>query len=93
MGIRLQPDETYDSWSSRVQEYELSVARQQIAKGIPVDLVLECMSTNITKKLLHPFLKAINDVPVDLAALDASKKAYEDTYINKVARAADHVDD
>lgn len=93
MCIRIRDDETYDSWSTRVHEYELSIAKQQVAKGIPVDLVLERMSKNITNKLLHPLLKAITNKPIDPEALEESKKIYEDLYLNKVPRAADHVDD
>lgn len=93
MGIILQVDETYESWSTRVHTYEIAIAKQQIAKGIPINEVLERMSKNITKKLLHPLLKAITNVPVDLESLAESKKSYEETYINKVPKAADHVDD
>ena len=93
MGIILQVDETYESWSNRVHAYEIAIAKLQLAKGVSVDEVLEQMSKNITKKLLHPILKAINNIPIDLEEFAKSKKTYEETYINKIPRAADHVDE
>jgi glutamyl-tRNA reductase len=93
MGIRLQPGETYDSWTSRVQIHELLIAKQKIAKGIPIDRVLEDMSKNIVKKLLHPLIKLLTNTPINMSEFEASKKAYEENYINKTDRVADHVDD
>lgn len=93
MCIRIQPEETYNSWSNRVCMHEFSMAKRQIDKGIPVDQVLECMSKNITKKLLHPLLKIITDIPNDLDKLAASKKLYEDSYMIRAKPIADQVDD
>jgi glutamyl-tRNA reductase len=91
--MRIQAGETYEQWADRVRRYEYGLALTKIAKGIPVEAVMERMTKNITQKMLHPVFAELRDIPIDQAAFAASKKSYEETYINKVSRAADHVDD
>jgi len=93
MGIRFLNNESYDSWASRVQMHELLIAKKHIAKGVPVDLVLDRMSKNIAKKLMYPLLKSLKEIPIDMIEFEESRKNYEETYINRVGRAADHVED
>ena len=94
MSLRIRPDESFESWANRVNEFEIDRARRRIAKGEDVDLVLDEMSKAVTKKLLHPIINAIQD-STNTATYDnaASKKAYTDNYINKVGSKADHVQD
>jgi glutamyl-tRNA reductase len=54
-------DETYDSWCERVRLFEREVALQQLANGEDVGQVMEKMAQRITKKMMHPLLKALND--------------------------------
>jgi len=93
MGIRLQPGESYEAWAERVQQYEYGLALAKIAKGVSVDEAMERMTKNITQKMLHPVFAEIRNIPIDTEALEQSKKHYEDTFINRVPKAADHVDD
>lgn len=91
--MRIQADETYEQWADRVRQYEYGLALAKIAKGLPVEEVMERMTKNITQKMLHPVFAEIRNIPVDEEALAQSKKHYEDTFINRVPKAADHVDD
>ena len=91
--MRIQADETYEQWAERVQQYEYDIALTKIAKGVSVDEAMEWMSKNIAQKMLHPVFAKLRNIPVDTESLAASKKHYEDTFINRVPKAADHVDD
>ncbi len=90
--MRLKPNETYEEWTERVHAFELDWAKREIAKGIPIDEVLERMGKRITQKLLHPVLAAIKEshTPMDM---EASKKAYEEAYLKKNSPKADHLTD
>ena len=94
MSLRIRPDESFESWASRVNEFELDRACKRISKGKDVNLVLEEMSKAISNKLLHPILNAIHD-STDTVVYDvqASKKVYEETYIKKIGPHSDHVQD
>lgn len=91
MGLKYNPNEDLESWMIRVQSYELDLAKKQLAKGVPVDEVLERMSKNISNKMLHPIVVNLNDVQPNLEEQEKSKKRYEETYLKKVPRASDHV--
>ncbi len=88
--MRMKPNETYEEWTERVHAFELDWAKHEIAKGVPVEEVLERMGKRITQKLLHPVLTAIREshTPMDL---EASKKAYEEAYLKKNGPKADHL--
>ena len=92
--MKIQLDETYESWANRVTIYEKQIALKQLAKGITLDIVLEEMARRITEKLMHPILIAIrsatNSVEYDA---ESDKKRYDEIYTNRTSRPADHVDD
>jgi glutamyl-tRNA reductase len=58
---QISPDETYQSWCKRVELYEKGFALQQLANGEDVEQVMQKMAQRITKKMLHPLLKAIRE--------------------------------
>ena len=91
--MRIEPDETYESWAKRVQMYEYGVALQQVAQGKDIDEVMDQMAARINQKMLHPIIKALQDTKVDQAELDLSKKAYEENYIKRYGPKADHISD
>ena len=93
MSLRIQPDETFESWANRVNEFEINRARRRIAKGEDVNLVLEETSKAISSKLLHPIINVIRDSSISTYDNTASKQAYIDNYINKVGPHSDHVQD
>ena len=65
---RYNSQEDFDSWASRVSEYEIWKTQQQIARGGNVDQELETTSKRFTKRLMHPLLHIINHVhePFDI---------------------------
>lgn len=89
MALRYNPGESYEDWMNRVHEHELIIARKRLAKGEPVEQVLEEFSNNIAKKSLHPILKAIQDSPTNYDA-EASKRSYNEKMKQKGA-SSDHV--
>jgi glutamyl-tRNA reductase len=93
VSLRIQPDETFESWANRVNEFEINRARRRIAKGEDVNLVLEETSKAISSKLLHPIINAIRDNPISTYDNTASRQAYMDNYIKKIGFKADHVQD
>ena len=90
--MRIEPNETYEEWANRVREFELDHARKELAKGVPVEEVLEWMSKRINQKLLHPVLTAIKNQPISYDS-EASKKAYEEAYLKKNSPKPDHLTD
>lgn len=90
--MRIKPNESQDEWAERVRLFELDHAKKQMAKGIPVDEVLEWMSKRINQKLMHPVLAAIRTTP-QVFDLEASKKAYKKAYLDKNGPKADHLTD
>jgi len=89
--IRIKPDETFGEWVERVRKYEYGFALQQIALGEKPYKVMEEMAKRMAQKIMHPVYKAIKDSNTISIDMEQSKKQYEENFINKVARAADHV--
>lgn len=90
--MRINPGETYEEWANRVREFELAHARKELAKGVPLDEVLEWMGKRINQKLLYPVLTAIKNQPTDYDN-EASKKAYEEAYLKFNSPKPDHLTD
>lgn len=90
--MRIKPNETYEEWTDRVREFELDHARKELAKGVPLDEVLEWMGKRINQKLLHPVLTAIKSQPIHYDN-EASKKAYKEAYLDKNGPKPDHLTD
>ena len=61
MGLRSNPDESYESWVNRVEKHEIQIAAKRIEKGENIEMVVDEMSKNIIKKLLHPIFKNIQN--------------------------------
>ena len=89
--IRIKPDETFEEWVERVRKYEYGLALQQIATGEDPSKVMEDMAKRMAQKIMYPVYKAIKDSSVISIDLEESRKRYEENYLNKVARASDHV--
>jgi glutamyl-tRNA reductase len=86
------PDESYESWADRVRMFEHGAALQSIAQGEDIAVVMERMSRKIMDKLLHPMYKAIN-AKTSTYDQERARKEYQDRYINRIPRAADHIED
>jgi glutamyl-tRNA reductase len=89
--MKINPGETLESWASRVEMFEKGRAMQRIAKGDDPIEVVEDMSRRIIDKMLYPILKSFEQPKMSNAAVDESRKKYEEIMKN-VARAPDHVD-
>ena len=89
MELIYKNNENYDIWLSRIRNYELKIAEAKLLKGIPIDVVLEEMSKRIIKKMLHPILTELNNIP-DNYNIEESRKAYN-TAMKYPRPAADHV--
>ena len=84
-------NETFSEWSSKGSEEEIELAKAKIRKGQNAEEILEEFSKRVTKKLLHPVLERLqSNFEFDA---ERSRKEYEEIYIKKVGRAADHVSD
>jgi glutamyl-tRNA reductase len=59
--MRKDPNESLKSWAKRVEKYELETAKKALARGEDINLVLEVMSINIVKKMMHPILNEIRN--------------------------------
>jgi glutamyl-tRNA reductase len=90
--MRIKPEESFEEWAKRVHSFELDQARKDLAKGLPIDEVLESMSNRIQQKLMYPILKAIKENKTEYNA-EASKKAYEEAYLKYNSPKADHLTD
>jgi glutamyl-tRNA reductase len=91
--MRIEPDETYESWAKRVQMYEYGVALQQIAQGKDIDEVMGQMASRISQKMLHPIIKALqSNSEITAETLAQSKTQYNEAYAKR-GPVADHVVD
>ena len=90
MVLRLQPDESFESWANRVNEYEIARARKRLAKGEDIDLVLEEMSKAVSQKLLHPILNIIRDSASGSFDAETNRKSYDEC-MKHIGPRADHI--
>ena len=91
--MKIQPNESIESWAERVKVFEKDRALKHIAKGIAVDVVLEELSRRIMDKLLHPILHAVrqSSTELDMEQFEKDKQAYYEQ-MKHVGKAADHID-
>ena len=89
--MKIKIGETLEVWASRVEMFEKGRAMQRIAKGDDPIEVVEDMSRRIIDKMLYPILKSFDQPKMSNAAVDESRKKYEEIMKN-VARAPDHID-
>lgn len=59
--MKYDPNVAYGVWIETARLYELSVARQRVARGEDIDLVMNDMSRKIMNKLTFPLVKIINE--------------------------------
>jgi glutamyl-tRNA reductase len=90
MALRYDPCESYDTWLSRIQAHELKLAHQKLARGQPIDQVMEELGQNLTKKFLHPIFAALHEPKKDYDM--AQNRARYNEKMKLVKPAADQVD-
>lgn len=68
--MRKKPDQSYEDWIGSVQKEELHRAKDELGKGVPLEVVLETLANRIFVKAIHPLYKE-------------QKKLYQDLYKKK----------
>jgi glutamyl-tRNA reductase len=74
--MRLDEEEPYDAWVERALAHEKEIAGRRIAKGDNIDTVLEDLSRNLMKKLLHPLLDNIRKSAIIPFDAEKSRQDY-----------------
>ena len=88
--MKHDPNESYEKWVERARLYEYGVALQRVAKGDPVEKVMEDMGRRLMEKMLHPLIKSIIPAPPSMEEILESRKKYEET-MKHIGPAADHI--
>ncbi len=86
------PGEPYEQWTKRVEQYEYGRALMELASGGDPEAVMRETSYRIMKKLEHPILEAINDIPSDYNRTE-SQEHYRTNYQARFGPKPDHVKD
>lgn len=86
------PDESYEQWAKRVEQYEYGRALMELANGGNPESVMKETSYRIMKKLEHPILEAINDIPSDYNSTE-SQENYKVNYQTRFGPKPDHIKD
>ena len=66
-------------------------ALKKIKRGIDIEQVLEEFSKNMTAKLLHPVIKAIQSAAIMPYNNDQDIQRYKELYLDKSSKVADHI--
>jgi glutamyl-tRNA reductase len=90
--VKQRPDESYEQWVKRVEQYETGRALMMLADGADPMKVMEETSYRMIKKCRHPILKAINNIPSDYNSKE-SQEHYLTNYQNRFGPKPDHVED
>lgn len=59
--MKYDPNVAYGVWVETARLYELSVARQRVARGEDINVVMNDMSRKLMNKLTFPLVKIINE--------------------------------
>ena len=59
--MKHDPNVAYGVWVETARLYELSAARQRVAKGEDVDVVMNDMSRKLTNKMTFPLIKIVKE--------------------------------
>ena len=86
------PNETYEQWTRRVEQYEFGRALMELANGTDPEQVMMETSRRIMRKLEHPILEAINDIPSGYDS-EASQEQYKELYQDRFGPKPDHIKD
>ena len=87
------PNETYEQWVKRVEQYEFGRALMELAKGADPEQVMEQVSYRIMKKLQHPIIQAINATVTSSYNSEQSLDNYRKNYQDRFGPKSDHIKD
>ena len=91
--MKQHPDEPYESWVHRVEQYEFGRALMRLAQGDDPDAVMQEASHRIMKKLQHPIIRAISDSAVSGYNSTQSLAEYRRNYLDRFGPKSDHIQD
>ena len=91
--MQQRPDETYESWVRRVEQYEFGRALMRLAQGDDPESVMAESSHRIMKKIQHPVIRAISDSAVSGYNSTQSLAEYRRNYLDRFGPKPDHIKD
>jgi glutamyl-tRNA reductase len=91
--VQQRPDESYEQWVRRVEQYEFGRALMRLAQGHDPDAVMTESSHRIMKKLQHPVIQAISDSAVSGYNSTESLEEYRRNYLERFGPKSDHIQD
>ena len=91
--MKQQPNESYEQWVKRVEQYEFGRALMRLAQGDDPDAVMVESSYRIMKKLQHPVIRAISDSAVSGYSGTQSLAEYRRNYLDRFGPKSDHIED
>jgi glutamyl-tRNA reductase len=91
--VKQRPDESYEHWIKRVEQYEFGRALMALANGADPEQVLEETSYRIMKKLEHPIIETINNSVVNEYDSKESQLQYQRNYQDRFGPKPDHIKD
>ena len=91
--MQQRPDESYEQWVRRVEQYEFGRALMRLALGHDPDAVMSESSHRIMKKLQHPVIRAISDSAVSSYNSTQSLADYRQNYLERFGPKPDHIKD
>ena len=90
--MQQRPDESYEQWVRRVEQYEFGRALMRLAQGDDPEQVLKDTSNRMINKFQHPILEAINAIPSNYDS-QASQQQYRTNYQDRFGPKPDHIKD
>jgi glutamyl-tRNA reductase len=90
--VKQRPDESYEQWVKRVEQYEFGRALMLLADGADPEQVMIATSKRMIKKFQHPILEAINNIPSDYNSKE-SLENYRTNYQDRFGPKPDHIKD
>lgn len=90
--MKQRPDESYEQWVKRVEQYEFGRALMLLADGADPEQVMIATSKRMIKKFQHPILEAINNIPSDYNSKE-SLENYRTNYQDRFGPKPDHIKD
>lgn len=88
--MKQRPDESYEQWVKRVEQYEFGRALMELANGADPEQVLKDTSNRMIKKFQHPILEAINNIPSKYNSTE-SLENYRTNYQDRFGPKPDHI--
>ena len=89
--MQQRPDESYESWVRRVEQYEFGRALMRLAQGDDPETVMTESSYRIMKKLQHPVIQAISDSAIKNYNPGHSLEEYRKNYVERFGPKPDHI--